>query len=181
MSLSDVASIAGVLSSLAVFASVIYLAMQVRQSDRNQRTLLQQATSVRTMETIWKFGEPHNAEIIARALSGEVDFTTTQATQLANLMRATLFGLQDQYLLQKLALVSPTQVATNERGMLRMFGAPAFRGLWTLSRDLYAPDFALYVDALLGDVPVSPRSDLAAQLRVAIAELQPSGSPKAAS
>lgn len=51
MSLSDVASIAGVLSSLAVFASVIYLALQVRQSDRNQRTLLQQATSVRTMET----------------------------------------------------------------------------------------------------------------------------------
>ena len=98
MGLSELASIAGVLSSLAVCASVIYLAMQVRQSDRNQRTLLQQATSVRTMESIWKFGEPHNAEIIARALSGEIDFTTTQATQLANLMRATLFGLQDQYL-----------------------------------------------------------------------------------
>jgi|HubBroStandDraft_6_1064221.scaffolds.fasta_scaffold849398_2 hypothetical protein len=175
MSLSDLASIAGVLSSLAVCASVIYLAMQVRQSDRNQRTLLQQATSVRTMETIWKFGEPHNAEIIARALSGEIDFTTTQATQLANLMRATLFGLQDQYLLEKLALVSPTQIATNERGMLRMFGAPAFRALWALSRELYAPDFARYVDSLLADLPVSPQSDLAAQLRVAAAELRTTG------
>ncbi len=131
----------------------------------------------------WKFGEllPQRAEIIARALSGEIDFTTTQATQLANLMRATLFGLQDQYLLQQLALVSPTQVATNERGMLRMFGAPAFRGLWTLSRDLYAPDFALYVDALLGDLPVSPRSDLAAQLRLAVANLQTAGTTKAVS
>jgi hypothetical protein len=181
MSLSELASIAGVLSSLAIFASVIYLAMPVRLADTSQRTLLQQATSMRTMETIWKFGEPHNAEIIARAWSGESDFTTTQVTQLANLMRATLFGLQDQYLLQKRALVSPTQVATNERGILRMFGAPAFRGLWTLSRDLYAPDFALYVDRLLGDVPVSPRSDLAAQLRVAVADLQSAGAAKAAS
>ena len=65
---------------------------------------------------------------------------------------------------------------------LRMFGAPAFRGLWTLSRDLYAPDFALYVDALLGDLPVSPRSDLAAaQLRLAVANLQNGGDDEAIS
>ena len=175
MSLSELAGIANVLSGLAVCASLIYLAVQVRQADRNQRTLLQQATSVRTMETLWKFAEPHNAEIVARAWSGECDFTTTQATQLANLMRATLFGLQDQYMLDKLALVSPTQIATNERGVLRILSAPAFRALWTLSRELYAPDFALYVDGLLQDVPVSLRSDLAAELRTAVAEMQMAG------
>jgi hypothetical protein len=136
MTLSTLASIASVLSSVAICASLIYLAVQVQQSDRNQRTLLQQATSARTMETIWKFGEPHNTEIVARAWSGESDFTTTQLTQLGNLMRATLFGLQDQFLLEQRALVSPTQVTTNERGVMRMFSAPAFRALWTLSREL---------------------------------------------
>ena len=55
MTLSTLASIASVLSSVAICASLIYLAVQVQQSDRNQRTLLQQATSARTMETIWKF------------------------------------------------------------------------------------------------------------------------------
>ena len=171
MTLSTLASIASVLSSLAICASLVYLAVQVRQSDRNQRTPLQQATSARTMETIWKLVEPHNAEIVARASSGESDFTTAQLTQLGNLMRATLFGLQDQFLLQQLALMSPTQVATNERGMTRMFSAPVFRALWTLSRELYAPEFALRVDRLLQDVAIAPPSDLAAQVRVAVAEL----------
>ena len=87
-------------------------------------------------------------------------------------MRATLFGLQDQFLLEQRALVSPTQVTTNERGVMRMFSAPAFRALWTLSRELYAPEFALHVDRLLNDVAIAPPSDLAAQVRVAVAELE---------
>jgi hypothetical protein len=172
MGLSELASVAGVLSSFAICGSLIYLALQVRQSDRNQRTLLQQAISVRTMETLWRFGEPHNAEIVARALSGECDFTTTQATQLAHLMRTILFGLQDQFLLAKLSLVTPIQIGTNERGVVRMFSAPAFRALWTLSRELYAPEFALYVDGLLKDVPLAGSSDLAAQVTAAVAELK---------
>jgi len=99
MNLSDLASIAGVLGSLAVFGSLIYLALQVRQTDRNQRTLLQQGASARNMESVWKFGEPHNAEIVARVWCGETDFTTTQATQLVYLLRASLLGFQDQFLL----------------------------------------------------------------------------------
>jgi hypothetical protein len=96
MSLADLASITGVLSSLAVFGSLIYLALQVRQADRNQRTLLQQGASARNMESIWKFSEPQYAGIIARVWNGEVDFTPTEATQVAYLLRASLFGLQDQ-------------------------------------------------------------------------------------
>jgi hypothetical protein len=172
MSLSVLATAASVLSSLVICASLIYLALQVRQSDRNQRTLLQQATSARTMETLWKFGEPQNADIVARAVSGETDFSTTEATQLANLMRAVLFGLQDQFLLQKLALVSPTQVSTNERGVMHMLSAPAFRVLWTLSREFYAPEFSLHVDRLLKDAAIAPPSDLAAQVKDAVAELK---------
>ncbi len=171
LTLSTIAGAASVLSSLAVCASLIYLSVQVHQSDRNQRTLLQQATSARTMETIWKFGEPHNAEIVARAWSGETDFTTTQMTQLSNLMRATLFGLQDQFLLEQRALVATTQVVTNERGVMHMFSAPVFRALWAISRDLYAPEFALRVDRLLQDVAIAPPSDLAAQVRIAVAQL----------
>jgi hypothetical protein len=53
--------------------------------------------------------------------------------------------------------------------------------LWALSRELYAPDFARYVDALLADLPVSPQSDLAAQLKAAAAELVSAGATSTAS
>jgi hypothetical protein len=147
MSLSDLASIASVVGSLAVCGSLIYLALQVRQSDRNQRTVLQQATSARNMESLWKFGEPHNVAIITKVWNGECDFSQSEATQLAYLMRAVMFGLQDQFLLDNLSLVDARQVATHELGVKRILGAPAFRALWVTSRGGYAPEFAAYVDA----------------------------------
>jgi hypothetical protein len=172
MSLSDLAGIAGVLSSLAVCGSLIYLAIQVRQSDRNQRTLLQQATSARNMESLWKSGEPHYAELVARVWNCETDFTATEASQLAYLMRASLLGFQDQYLLHKLSLIHSIQNETQERAIVRMLGAPAFRALWAFSRDDYAPEFTAYVDALLKNVPLAAPQDYSVQIRAAVAKLR---------
>jgi hypothetical protein len=175
MSLSDLASIASVLGSVAVCGSLVYLALQVRQSDRNQRTVLQQATSARNMESLWKFGEPHNADVVARVLNGESDFSAAEATRLAYLMRATMFGLQDQFLLDKLSLVDATQVATHELGIRRVLGAPTFRALWVTSKSGYAPEFAAYVDALIAGSPLATPLDLAAQIRSTVAQLKADG------
>jgi hypothetical protein len=172
MSLSDLAGIATVLSSIAVCGSLIYLALQVRQSDRNQRTLLQQATSARNMESLWKSSEPHNAELVARVWNGEMDFTATEASQLAYLMRASLLGFQDQYLLHKLSLIHSMQNETQERAIKRMLGAPAFRALWTISRDDYAPEFTVYVDAFLKGVSLAPPQDYSVQIKAAATELR---------
>jgi hypothetical protein len=170
MSLADLASIAGVLSSLAVFGSLIYLALQVRQADRNQRTLLQQATSARNMESLWRFSEPHYAGIVARVYQGESDFTPAEAMQLGFLLRASLFGLQDQFMLKKLGLVDPLQSESVERGLQRLLGTPAFRALWKASRATYHADFAAYVEALVGDAPLGPPLDFAAQIKAGVAD-----------
>lgn len=175
MSLTDVASLASVLSSLAVCGSLIYLALQVRQTDRNQRTVLQQATSALNVESLWKFGEAHNVALIAKVWNGESEFSQSEATQLAYLMRATMFGLQDQFLLNNRSLVDARQVATHELGVRRILGAPAFRALWVASRGGYAPQFAAYVDALIADAPLDPPLDLAAQIRSTVAQLKAAG------
>jgi hypothetical protein len=175
MSLSDLASIASVVGSLAVCGSLIYLALQVRQSDRNQRTVLQQATSARNMESLWKFGEPHNVAIITKVWNGESEFSQSEATQLAYLMRAVMFGLQDQFLLDNLSLVDARQVATHELGVKRILGAPAFRALWVTSRGGYAPEFAAYVDALIAEAPLDPPLDLSSQIRSTVAQLKAAG------
>jgi len=172
MSLSDLAAIASVLSSLAVCGSLIYLALQVRQTDRNQRTSLQQATSARNMESLWKFSDPHYAPIMARVWNGESDFTPTEGVQLAYLMRASLFGLQDQFLLKKLGLVDPLQARSHEQGMQRLFSTPAFRALWTRARGGYPADFTAYVDGLVSDVAMAEPLDFAAQIKATVAQLR---------
>ena len=78
MTFSDLASIGSFVSSLAVCGSLVYLALQVRQSDRNQLTLLQQGTSARNSQSAARLTDPHLAEIYARAMEGGTDFTTRE-------------------------------------------------------------------------------------------------------
>ena len=42
MTLSDLASLGSFISGFAVLISLIYVAVQIRQTERNQQTLLQQ-------------------------------------------------------------------------------------------------------------------------------------------
>lgn len=48
MSLADLALIASLLSSVAVLVSLLFLGVQIRQSNRNQRSLMQQGEALAT-------------------------------------------------------------------------------------------------------------------------------------
>jgi hypothetical protein len=47
MKLSDLASIGSLISSAAVLISLVYLALQIRQAERNQRALIHQGRASR--------------------------------------------------------------------------------------------------------------------------------------
>ena len=58
MSLSDWASIGSLVSSIAVLISLIYLALQVRQAERNQQASIRQGRATRMVDIILAAGEP---------------------------------------------------------------------------------------------------------------------------
>jgi hypothetical protein len=171
MNLSDLATFGSFLSSLAVCASLVYLALQVRQSDRNQRTLLQQGTSERNAASVSKLTEPGLAELMVKAQRHDIDFTNVQVVQLSVALRSGLLGFQDQFLLRKLNLIDVMQQDSQERAYQSMLSMPAMRVLWISQRPFFAPEFVAYVDALIRDVPLAPASDRAAQFNADVAEL----------
>jgi len=172
MNLSDLATFGSFLSSLAVCASLVYLALQVRQSDRNQRTLLQQGTSERNAASVSKLTEPGLAELMVKAQQHDTDFTNVQVMQLGVALRAGLLGFQDQFLLRKFDLIDVMQQDSQERAYQSMLSMPAMRVLWISQRPVYASEFVAYVDALIRDVPLAPASDRAAQFNADVAALK---------
>lgn len=172
MNFSDLATVGSFLSSLAVCASLVYLALQVRQSDRNQRTLLQQGTSERNVASVSKFTDAHLADLMVKAQHDDVDFTDSQLLQLNSALRAGLLGFQDQFLLRRINLIDSTQHDSQERAYQSMFAMPVMRALWHSQRALYAPEFVAYADALIGSVPLRAPSDRVAQLRSDVAQLK---------
>jgi hypothetical protein len=171
MTLSDLASIGSLVSGVAVLISLIYLALQVRQSDRNQRTLLQQGSSIRNAQGAARLIEPHLAALYAKAVHNETDFTTAQVVQLATQLRASLLGFQDQYMLKRLSLIDSIQLESQERVYQVTLALPIMRALWISSRSSYAPEFASYVDATIKDVPLAAPADLGDRLRADVAAL----------
>jgi hypothetical protein len=55
MSLADLASLA---SSVAVVVSLLFLGLQIRQTNRNQRSLMQQGRSARNVELLSRLSDP---------------------------------------------------------------------------------------------------------------------------
>ena len=75
MTLSDLASLATVISSGAVLVSLIYLSLQVRQTERNQRALMNQGAVTQIANSLNWLTEPAIADLAARIEAGETEFT----------------------------------------------------------------------------------------------------------
>ena len=71
MSLSDLAAIGSFVSGIAVVFSFVFLALQIRQSNLNQRSLIQQGRSTRRIELLLRRADPDLSDIMERAFRGD--------------------------------------------------------------------------------------------------------------
>lgn len=97
MSLSDLASLGGFVSGIAVLVSLIYLALQVRQAEKSQRALMQQGRADRMVDFRLRLAEPGIARMHRRALLGE-DLTALELSQFSSVFRAELAARQDIFM-----------------------------------------------------------------------------------
>ena len=74
MSLADIASLA---SSAAVLVSLLFLGLQIRQSNRNQRSLMQQGRSTRNVDLLSRLTDSKLSDIWVRVSAGETLATRT--------------------------------------------------------------------------------------------------------
>ena len=91
MSLSDLASLGSFVSGFAVLISLVYLALQVRQTDRNQRTSIRHSRVSRTVELHLSLADPSLADAWLHGLSSPREITQTELGQFTNLCRAHFF------------------------------------------------------------------------------------------
>src|ERR1700744_1656333 len=101
MSLSDLASIASLVSTFAVLISLIYLALQVRQAERNQQASIRQGRATRSVDIILAAGEPSYAAALPKGVAGAPDITSVEFSQFAAIYGAFLASAEDTFLQYK--------------------------------------------------------------------------------
>ena len=171
MTLSDLAAIGSLVSGVAVLVSLVYLALQVRQTEKNQRALINQGATTQSRDAIRAFAEPHMAALLSRVVAGERDFTAPELVRMSMVLRLTLIGMQDTLFQHHEGLIDEGTLENIFRASGSLLAHPVFRALRLEGRETYVPEFASRVDKLIGDRSVAKPVDALTRFQANLAKV----------
>ena len=159
MTFADLSSLGGFISGIAVVITLIFLLLQMRQTDKNQKALLQQGRSARVTELILKRTEPELSRALTRGLQADLSIEGFQVESINAFFAALFWSIEDSFLQYRAGLLLSTSWETDDATLRGFFAVPACRVAWTMNRDLISGDYRNYVDALMRDIKPSAASD----------------------
>lgn len=169
MSLSDWSSIGSLVSGVAVLISLIYLALQVRQAERNQQASIRQGRATRVVDIILAAGDPSCADALSKGVAGSADITPTEFGQFTAIYGAFLASAEDTFLQHREGLLSDAVFASFRESWRQTLAQPGVRALWNLRRHGFEAGFAGFMDALMAEAPAPSAGDFIAQWKAGVA------------
>jgi hypothetical protein len=160
MSLSDLASLGSFVSGFAVLTSLVYLALQVRQTERNQQISIRHSRVSRIVELQVALADPAVADAWLHGLGSPDELTQTELTQFINLCRALFFHFEDSFYQREEGLLNDEAFETVVAGVRLLARSPGFRAAWRLARPNFGGRFRDFIDGGVAASAVEPPVDL---------------------
>lgn len=169
MTLSDFASLGTLISSLAVLVSLGLLGLQVRQANRNQRALMQQGRSARTVDILLRMSELQMAGVLGQVYRCDETLDEAQIISFYGFASATFWNSEDSFLQHRAGTLDAASWATDVATLKGLLRSPAYRAAWTMARYAATGGYADFIDSLILEVKPQRRGDISAQWRALIA------------
>jgi hypothetical protein len=162
MTLSDLASIGSLASGVAVLISLVYLSLQVKQAEQNQRALMQQGRANRVADTITRIAETELSSVWWRGRKGDENLTLEQLEQYFLMCRAGFLSGEDSFLQHLSGQLDGTAFKSFVAGVRSMFASPGLRATWRLSAKEYGEEYVRFMDGIVKESTARPEADLRA-------------------
>ncbi|MEZ5559766.1 MAG: hypothetical protein R3E86_14640 [Pseudomonadales bacterium] len=160
MSLSDLANLGEFVSSIAVLGSLVFLffqmrqmTVQMRQSEMNQRSLINQNVMTRDHEINLMFAQ--RANVHSKAQLPEADLTVEEIMELILMLRAALGQMQDVHVQRQAGLIEQDTYDYIEAGVRAILAIPTYRAAWQWIRPSVSPKTALLVEGFIATTPLA--------------------------
>jgi len=163
MSLSDLASIGSLVSGIAVLISLIYLSLQVKQAEKNQRALMQQGRANRIADTTLRIAEAALSSVWSRGRRGDESLTPEQFDQYLLMCRAAFLSAEDSFLQHLAGQLDGTAFKSFVAGARNIFTSPGLRAAWRLSANNYGEEFGGFMERLMKESTVQSEAGLHAK------------------
>jgi hypothetical protein len=169
MNLGDFSSLANLASNLAVLVSLLFLGLQVRQANRNQRSLMQQGRSGRNVELLTRLSEPGLAKLMSR-VAGNEEFTDAEYYQLYGYMTSVFWSYEDCFLQFRAGMLDAQSWSSDNATLKRLLANPVYRAVWRAARGALGEEYRSFVDGLASEARPGAQISMANVLRQYIAE-----------
>jgi hypothetical protein len=169
MSLAELAELGSFVSGLAIVLSFVFLALQLRQSNANQRSLMQQGRGLRTVDSIWRMADPYISGLLVRSYEAD-DLKSSEVVSLFNALGLWFWGWEDGFLQFHAGTLDAASWRSDLRGLKQACSEAAYRVAWRLQRPYMGDAFRDYVDNLMRETEVTPQPDFAALWKTWMAE-----------
>jgi hypothetical protein len=167
MTLSDLASIGSFVSAVAVVVTLAFLTLQMRQTNRNQRALMQQGRSTRGAESILKTAEPAMSERHMRGTTADRSMTEAEVWSYLQMVMAQHINWEDSFLQHRAGLLDTESWNTDQAALRWTCMFLGTRAIWRMVGPSFGASYRAYVDQLMTETP--PRSlDLVADWSAAL-------------
>jgi len=161
------------IASVAVVGSLIYLGMQVRASDRGQRSIMQQGRADRASKASLALASPELAVVWQKAMDADASMTRTEVTQWLLMCRSAFLSGEDSFLQHQVGALDEAAFSSYSAGVRTYMGQVGFRAAWKLLGGQFGRGFRDVVDAQLAATPVAQIDDLYAEWQKAVQAMKP--------
>nr|HLK25252.1 hypothetical protein [Caulobacteraceae bacterium] len=162
MTLADAAAVASIVSSVAVALSLVYLAVQVRQAEKNQRGLMQQGRADRASDAALRLADPQLSAVWNKGRQSPEQLSPEELDQFLMMCRMSFLSAEDSFLQHKAGLMDEAAYKSFAAGVRSLSATfPGLRAGWRMSRAQYGPEFAAFMDAIVSSDTGPPIDRLA--------------------
>jgi len=148
MSIQDLGAIGEVIGAIAVVCSLAYLAVQIRNQNRESRAAAMHDISVGFRESVAAFGTPAVAEIFTRFNNGEDEWSDAERIQLMSCMQRNLRVWEEAYVQYSKGRLDHDIWRAMDRQYTSLFSSRAGKWAWSLRNEFYIDSFRGHVEAL---------------------------------
>jgi hypothetical protein len=140
--------------------SLIYLALQVRQTERNQQISIRHSRVTRTVELHLALADPAVADAWLHGLGSPQEITQTELSQFINICRAHFFHFEDSFYQREEGLLNDDAFETVVAGARLLARSPGVRTAWRMARPNFGGRFRDFMDGVVAGSAVEPPVDL---------------------
>jgi hypothetical protein len=170
MSLSDLAALGSFVSGAAVVVTLIFLLLQMRQSNRYQRSSMQLGRASRFSDLILRTTDPEVARVMTKAIGCDEPLSEVETRIFFGAVFTDFWNFEDTFLQHQASLLPSESMASDEGRLRILLLQPAYRAMWQLISLSFSEKFRAYVDGIMAQISPIPPFELSPTFRMFVRE-----------